>query len=293
MVYDYIIVGSGPAGLVCAYCLQKKGKRCLIVEKQEIKKEKTCGGFITWSAINLLFSIGINPEELFEKDAVKINNFIINSNGIETIHRYHAGEYGIGLTRLNLENWLEEKVVCLGGKIKRNYNFKELYKEKDKFVINKSYAKNIIIATGARGYIPKNCYDLRNQSFGLSGQIIGKTNLQSDNVYFWNINSKNDYFWAIPNGKSIWNIGIWFEKLPKNPRELFEYYEKQYIKSNFEEYDYVKSVQGCFCGNVDMTKYLEDGCFGIGDFAGVNNSSTGEGIRYAIESAINLSEKLL
>ena len=35
MHYDYLIVGSGLYGAVCAHELTKKGKKCLVVEKRD------------------------------------------------------------------------------------------------------------------------------------------------------------------------------------------------------------------------------------------------------------------
>jgi UDP-galactopyranose mutase len=32
--YDYLIVGSGLYGSVCAYDLTKQGKKCLVIEKR-------------------------------------------------------------------------------------------------------------------------------------------------------------------------------------------------------------------------------------------------------------------
>lgn len=32
--YDYIIIGGGPAGSTAAYCLQKEGAKCIIIEKK-------------------------------------------------------------------------------------------------------------------------------------------------------------------------------------------------------------------------------------------------------------------
>ncbi len=33
--YDYLIVGAGPFGSVCAYELTKQGKKCLVIDKRE------------------------------------------------------------------------------------------------------------------------------------------------------------------------------------------------------------------------------------------------------------------
>ena len=41
MLFDYIIVGAGPSGATIAYCLQKEGANCLIVDKKAKIEEKT------------------------------------------------------------------------------------------------------------------------------------------------------------------------------------------------------------------------------------------------------------
>lgn len=55
----------------------------------------------------------------------------------------------------------------------------------------------------------------------------------------------------------------------------------------------MRQLRGGFCGNVNLTQHLINGCYGIGDFAGQNRINTGEGIRYALDSAVILAEQLL
>lgn len=45
--------------------------------------------------------------------------------------------------------------------------------------------------------------------------------------------------------------------------------------------------------NVNLAQHLTNGCYGIGDFAGQNRINTGEGIRYALDSAVLLAGRLL
>jgi geranylgeranyl reductase family protein len=47
LLYDVIVVGSGPAGSSAAYFLGKAGKRVLILEKEALPRYKTCGGGIS------------------------------------------------------------------------------------------------------------------------------------------------------------------------------------------------------------------------------------------------------
>ncbi|MBN1149071.1 MAG: geranylgeranyl reductase family protein [Anaerolineales bacterium] len=58
MIYDVIVVGAGPAGSVLAYRLARYGLRVLIIEKAQLPRYKTCGGGLTFKALdNLPFDI--------------------------------------------------------------------------------------------------------------------------------------------------------------------------------------------------------------------------------------------
>ena len=50
-MYDYAIIGGGPAGLTLAYVLGKTGKRCVLVEREE-----TLGGCHRVTRVNGLFT---------------------------------------------------------------------------------------------------------------------------------------------------------------------------------------------------------------------------------------------
>jgi geranylgeranyl reductase len=60
--YDVIIVGAGPAGLLCAEILSGTDLSVLLLEKHESFGHKVCAGGVTGHDIEIL---GI-PDELFE-----------------------------------------------------------------------------------------------------------------------------------------------------------------------------------------------------------------------------------
>ena len=95
MIYDFIIIGSGPAGSVASYCLQKKGLKCLMLEAQKERSEKICGGYLTWSAINLLNQIGINTDYLLDNGAQKIEHLFQLWDEDSKTYNHHCGEYGV------------------------------------------------------------------------------------------------------------------------------------------------------------------------------------------------------
>ena len=58
--HQVVIVGGGPAGAVCAGRLVKNGVDCIILDKQEFPRSKTCAGWITPQVFQ---DLNINPEE--------------------------------------------------------------------------------------------------------------------------------------------------------------------------------------------------------------------------------------
>ena len=293
-MYDYIIIGGGPAGSTVAYCLQKSGARCVIIEKKLELNEKTCGGLLTWSGIDLLKQIGLDVDALFEKGATRINQFEYIENGKKIIHRYHDGEYGLGIRRTLLDQWLLEQARIKGADVIFGMDFKNIINCDNQFSVGKYSASNLIIATGANGFVPPTMLsEIHNQTFGLSAQIKGKTSLQENSVFFFSLEKdEEDYFWIIPNGNHVWNIGIWFKKIPTDAITQFWKYKKEIVDKYFSDILFVRSLRGAFCGNIDFSSYLPSGCYGVGDFSGTNRSSTGEGLRYAIESSISLAHFL-
>lgn len=295
MLFDYIIVGAGPSGATIAYYLQKEGASCLIVDKKAKIEEKTCGGLLTWSGICTLKNIGFETHELLEYGASCINSFLYNEGNRCKLYSYKNGEYGLGITRKILDQWILNHAIVFGAKIQWNMIFKDIVKKDEIFKVGNNSAKKIILATGANGFLPLNMkHMIKNQTFGMSAQIKGKTNLQEDKVMFYIIGENEyDYFWVIPNGNQIWNIGVWFQNVPSNAIEIFWKYKKKIVDRYFENISFVRTLQGGFCGNVNFAQHLTNGCYGIGDFAGQNRINTGEGIRYALDSAVILAERLL
>lgn len=293
MKYDYIIVGCGPAGTVSAYCLQKQGYKCLILEAKNKLTEKTCGGFVTWSGLSRLADIGMQPKELISIGAQELHRITMIKNNKEKIVSYYGEEYGIGTQRLLLDKWLLEQALRLGADVKFNSRVKSYYKHNNSFRVNGEIAKRLVFATGAYGYRPVSSEELiASQSFGISAQIFGESSLADDTVYFWYLDENTvNYFWVVPIGQKMWNIGIWFQSMPADSFRKFRYYKNKLIDVFFYDHRYIRSPHGSFCGHMDFSVYLENNCFGVGDFAGCNIKTTGEGIRYAIESAISRTSR--
>ncbi len=58
-IWDAIVIGAGPAGAVAAHQLAKHGLQTLLVERQAWPRKKVCGGCLNGRALAVLESIGI------------------------------------------------------------------------------------------------------------------------------------------------------------------------------------------------------------------------------------------
>lgn len=294
MEYDYSIVGGGPAGTVTAYCLQKRGVKCAILEKREQIDEKICGGLLTWSGIKILKEIGLDVTEFNPNDVAKIKQYKYVFDKYTRTYRYHNEEYGIGIRREIFDKWLMDKAVTEGADVFYGIKFSNVAYQNNMFKVGDILAQKLIIATGAMGFVPLAMRgEIKHQTFGLSMQIRGRTLLDEETAYFFFIGeNKLDYFWIIPNGNGVWNIGIWFHKMSKNVVIQFGNYNDYFMDKYFTDISIVRKLKGAYCGNVNFSTQLSQDVYGVGDFTGTNNRKTGEGLRYAIESAVHVVRSL-
>ena len=294
MRYAVIIAGAGPAGTTTAWCLQRAGKRCLLVEEKTRLEEKTCGGLLTWSGIRALEDAGLEAGELLALGAVPIRRFVyLQKNGTKT-HQYHAGEYALGLTRHLLDSWLLDHALAAGAAWKPGTRLRKVVRRDGVFHLGGDSAGTLVIATGAAGLVPRGMASvMERQSFGLSAQIRGNTLLDADAVYFHMVGENSpDYFWLIPNGNELWNIGIWFRQPPKDAAAQFRRYKAEFVDTAFSQIEFVRPLKGAFCGHADLSAQFPEGCHTVGDAAGQNQAATGEGLRYAITSAAAVADQI-
>lgn len=77
-LWDFVIVGAGPAGSVCASQLSKQGFKTLLVEKKSFPRYKICGCCLNERAISALKLAGMD-ETLAKLNPVPIKKFHLSS----------------------------------------------------------------------------------------------------------------------------------------------------------------------------------------------------------------------
>jgi geranylgeranyl reductase family protein len=111
-MYDLIVVGAGPAGASAARTAAQNGLRTLLLEKEQMPRNKLCGGGLTPKAFTRLdFNL---PKELIECE-VKSARVHVG----ETLQNLEADETLVYMTsRTRFDSFLADKAVEAGAELK-------------------------------------------------------------------------------------------------------------------------------------------------------------------------------
>lgn len=279
--YDVIIVGAGLSGCILGFLFRKQNKKVLIIEKDDIiKKSKLCGGLLTEKSYKLLKSIYGEEINLlkfikFEKANIICNNkkTVINNVKFYTIFRKELDD-------LVLKEYLKLDGEVLGGS-----NYSSLDTNKKELIVNaKKMQYEYLI--GADGVFSKVRKDLttKNQKMNFALESKKEERIFKElQIHFFD--KFKSYGWVIPNTKNVL-IGLG-NVIGKTSLET-EY--KCYLNQLNINID---NKRGAFLPTGDdiFIEFDKNIKF-IGDAAGLISPITGEGIYYAILSAVILSEDL-
>jgi len=301
MIYDYAVIGAGPAGSFMAYLLQQNGYKSILLERRIAIDEKTCGGFLPNQGRMLLENAGIRIQELLQQDCAIIRRTIQVHAGSEKKYHCSEGYYGLGIRRQLLDSFLLQQARNSGADVRMNCTVQSVLHSGQIIEAAGVQARNIIWAIGARGITHLTDYKhdvniqkaLEKQTIGISEIIRGRTvspQLSPDTIRFWYDDDRHGYFWVIPIGKNLWNIGYWTNQKNNTLMERFRLQKAQYVFPFLNEVETVRNPRGAFCGNSNIAAFLSGN--GCGDVGGFNHWETGEGITPAFMSCAALMEKI-
>lgn len=296
--YDVIIVGAGPAGSTIGYLLAKKGKKVLVVDKENFPRKKLCGGLLTEKNINLM-------KNIFGK--VDWNNFIDSSYNSFGIYHNLLGKickYNSPVNKLYFVNreifdkYLLDQAISLGCIFLKSNVVKT---NKNSIITDTGeefFGDFIVGADGTNSVVRKNITSkIQKNKFTTAFEIEVKYSdlkcFEKNNIfpqiYFGNIN--NGYAWVFPKKNKV-IIGIGGLTNKNNIRESFLSFLKSVLKSNPK--NYLSKIQGFPVPLHNFIKNpIKENTVLIGDAAGLIEPITGEGIYFAMVSGYHAAQEIL
>ncbi len=311
--YDVIIVGAGPAGIICAYQLAKQHVKVALIEKAIFPRDKTCGDALSLDVVNQLQKIDVDLAEKFIQFTSKIETkgvkIIAPSNESFNIPFQYKNKPRIAYVakRKDFDNFLFQElkqfqniVIFENAKVD---NIKTSNTEVSvEFIQNTKHfqlkASLILGADGAQSFVAKklikNKLDKHFYSAGLRVYYENVKGFNTDNYIELHFLKEilPGYLWLFPLPNNQANVGIGMlskdvSKKQINLKKVLEWMLTNHpsFKERFKEAKALETVKGFGLplGN-PKRKISANRCLLLGDAAGLIDPFSGEGVGNAIRS---------
>lgn len=306
MYYDVIIVGGGPSGSKCAQILAQNGLDVILLEKLDRDHYKPCAGGISPHAHQL----APIPRNIVERT---IESCLMVSASKKSVVVESPAEPGFTVYRKTYDKWLMDEAERLGVNVENNVKVKTINICKDRVKVNAKvderptdlFGKIVVGAFGSTPNIykffginpPKYVVGLMYE-LSLSKEVIDKRIGNVIEFYFDDNYADLGYSWIFPKNNGV-TVGITSLLSSRNKLKRLERFIKQHpIASKKLERAVPKKFnnRSLFAGLIPIEPLKKT--FGhrfllVGDAAGLVDSLTYEGIRYALESGIIAAETIV
>lgn len=109
-----LIIGGGPAGAAAAIMLAKGGAKPIVLERHNGDHDALCGGFLSWSTVEQLHALGIDPAGLDGHVVGQVRLFAGDRNA-----EIPLPAPGLGLSRRTLDRALLAEAERAGADVRR------------------------------------------------------------------------------------------------------------------------------------------------------------------------------
>jgi menaquinone-9 beta-reductase len=226
MLYDAIVVGSGPGGAVAASILAKQGKSVLLADRQAFPRNKICGDGMPANVMVLMRNLGMDINAL-GLEYQRIKSLSITGPGGKTLttHEEYQDVFSMTARRYSFDNALHQHALRSGAKFEVMHVQEPLMDpsgEKAIGVIERRgkttvehEARVVIAADGASSAIAR-AMDARiatTETTAVAIRGYGKLKHEMPPcVYFYfNKSLLPGYAWIFPIANGYANIGVYLD----------------------------------------------------------------------------------
>ena len=289
--HQVIIVGGGPAGSTCARKLVKASVDCLVLDKENFPRQKTCAGWITPQVFT---DIGVNPDD-YPYDLTEFPRLKIYINGFPILRP--GKQYAI--RRIEFDAWLlnRSRAVFIPHEVKR------IWLTDQGYCIDGLYTAEYLIGAGGTHCPVYHTFfnegGIRSgvRIVALEEEYLANWSDPSCRLWFFE-NSLPGYAWYVPKKNGYLNIGVGGNSAVLRERgdriqDHWDYLVHSLQESgmirgrSFNPRGYIYHLRGA-----DRLIYREN-LYLVGDSAGLATLDMGEGIGPAIRSGFLAAESIL
>jgi geranylgeranyl reductase family protein len=294
-MYDVIVVGTGPAGSVLAYLLARRGLDVVILERATLPRYKSCGGGVTWKAMQ---NLPFDASAVFEHKAV---GGIVTYAGQQLLKAEVGWPVAWLVMRDRFDHYLVQQAVNAGAHLMEGISVVNVEDRGDRVVVttNEGELESQLLAgaDGVNSIVARSVGLMPNREVGVALEAelaVAPASLEQQGAYatFDFGTLQGGYGWIFPKRDHL-SVGI-FKAIPGKAIGLKKALEK-FIASEAVLLDpRILHLQGHQIPLGGRTQTLHKGrVLLVGDAANLADPWMGEGISYAVVSARLAAEQML
>lgn len=282
-VFDVIIVGGGPAGLICAETLGKSDKRVLLLEKDDVFGDKLCAGGLTRKCMAMLEV----PDHIIEQKISDATLFSPRNRSFTNT----PSPLLFTMDRKNLGKWQRDRLERSGVIVRTNAQVTEIEHETVTLKDGTTYGyRNIVGADGYASIVRRYLnIPVVKRLIGIQYTLPVHDVTPMLEIYLHSRFFKSWYAWIFPHYHSI-AVGCCCD-----PRLM----KASKLKENFHTW---LSLRGIDTGDAilqsspisyDFHGIRFDNIFLVGEAAGLAAGLSGEGIYQSLVSGQEVARMIL
>jgi menaquinone-9 beta-reductase len=310
--FDAAIIGAGPAGTAAAISLARKGYRVALIDKERFPRDKLCGDFINPVNWPILHELGVENDVL-SSDHDKVRSFRITACSGEhararLLAQNHGPEFGLGLSRTKFDLALLRQAEHKGAVVLQGCRIKNLERESQGWALLLDHAPGdgeirapVLIGADGRNSWVAHRLGLTSAA-ETQGRSVGfQIHLDASNAVSGSIEIHlfpGGYAGLVGLGGNSFNLCLAVDK-HRLPRERqVEFLSESLLPQNPYLRELLMSSRRVGDARATYPVYFKprtcvaDGIVFIGDAARVNEPVSGEGIYFAMKSALLAAETL-
>jgi len=310
--FDAAIVGAGPAGSAAAISLARKGYRIALIDKEQFPREKLCGDFINPINWPILRDLGVENEVL-SSEHDKVTAFRITACSGEyaqaRLPALNRGpEFGLGLSRRRFDLTLLRQAEHEGAVVLQGCRIKTLERDPQgwQLLLDQASGRGEIRAHVLVGADGRNSWVAHRLGLTSAAETQGHSvgfqiHLDAPDAVRGNIDIHlfpGGYAGLVGLGGNSFNLCLAVDKqrLPRERQVEFLTHSllprNPYLRELLVNSRRVGEVRATYPVYFKPRPSGADGVLFVGDAARVNEPVSGEGIYFAMRSALLAAETI-
>jgi flavin-dependent dehydrogenase len=279
---DVIIVGGGPAGSACARRLLQSGITCLVIDRCEFPRAKSCAGWITPEVVKEL-----------ELDPSEYPHSFTTSRALTVCFRKFTvtlSNHQHAIRRVEFDHWLLNR----SGARVYQHTVRSIVQSGSGYVVDGEFASRYLVGAGGT-YCPVYRTVFSADHPRTRGALIVGLEAEfayphaGDDCWLWFWKNLPGYAWYVPKAGGYVNVGIgaWAEALTSSGEKLKTHWEELVERLDqaglVRRHTYRPRGHGYYLRQ-NLRAVRKGNAFITGDAAGLATLDMGEGIGPAIRS---------